>query len=232
MYPRVCYYLTSVGIIEFPKEWHLYFACCLAAEGSLYLSTHMLLFNQMQGLVHRWYHVSNLEWHTCPVLSLASLKLPQGSAPDSEIPRSGSSAASAPGCLLVSGATDGSLALWCLEPCEGTASPGGAAGRVTAQRLLSMPSVHQSGINAASMAFVADSAGTLPSVCILQDEDSYTKLVTLRLMPFRRQHICWLKLLAATMHEAYCVIHRLVAVQRDCILRCRLNKGACCNRWR
>ena len=93
------------------------------------------------GLLCRWEHLSNLEWHTSPVLSLASVALP-GTSPA----KSGS-----PGHLVVSGATDGSMALWHLQLPGSAAGPDQAAAEMRAERLLCMPSLHQSGVNAVSV---------------------------------------------------------------------------------
>lgn len=97
----------------------------------------------------RWSCVNNMDWHTSPVLSLASLKLPQHNA----------AKLSQPSHLLVSGATDGSLAVWHLQLHDSATAPNEAAAEVKATRLLSMPRLHQSGVNAASMACVGSSMG-------------------------------------------------------------------------
>jgi len=93
--------------------------------------------------------VNNLDWHTSPVLSLASLKLPQHSA----------AKFSHLGHLLVSGATDGSLVVWHLQLHDSATAPDEAAAGVKTNRLLSVPGLHQSGVNTASMACVGSSMG-------------------------------------------------------------------------
>ena len=103
--------------------------------------------------------MSNLEWHTCPVLSLALLVLDGDSASQGLSDSSPSLSPVLPGCLLVSGATDGGLALWHLQQRGLAASVGQAAGRVEAQRLLCLPEVHQSGVNAASIGILPHTAG-------------------------------------------------------------------------
>lgn len=65
------------------------------------------------------------------------------------------------GTLLISGATDGSVALWYIQHSGKTDSSGQGAAGLEAQRVLCLPAVHQSGVNAASMAFMKDSAGNL-----------------------------------------------------------------------
>lgn len=97
----------------------------------------------------RWAHMITLDWHTSPVLSLASLKLPGHNA----------AKVSPSGHLLASGATDGSLAVWHLQLHDSATAPNEATAKVTGHRLLSMPGLHQSGVNAASMACVGSSMG-------------------------------------------------------------------------
>jgi hypothetical protein len=113
-------------------------------------------------LPHRWEHVSYLTWHTCPVLCLASLQL---AAPCDDPTADQSSASSSPGSLLISGATDGSVALWHIQHTVRTGSSGQGVLGLEAQHMLCLPDVHQSGVNTACMAFVEDSAGYM-SVCI------------------------------------------------------------------
>ena len=102
--------------------------------------------------------MSNLEWHSCPVLSLALLMLTEDSASQCLSGNEASLSPVLPGCLLVSGATDGGLALWHLQQ-PPAASQGQAAGQVEAQRLLCLPGHHQSGVNAASIAILPCAKG-------------------------------------------------------------------------
>ena len=109
--------------------------------------------------------MSNLEWHTCPVLSLALLGLAEDNASQGLSDSSPPLPPVLPGCLLISGSTDGGLALWHLQHSGLTASPGPAAGRVEAQRLLCLPEVHQSGVNAASIAILSQAGGEPVYAC-------------------------------------------------------------------
>ena len=109
--------------------------------------------------VHRWTHVTNLAWHSCPVLSLALLMLTKDSASQGLRDSTSPLSPVPPGCLLVSGATDGGLALWHLQQRDMPAPPGQAAGQAEAQRLLCLPGHHQSGVNAASIAFLTHTEG-------------------------------------------------------------------------
>ena len=126
--------------------------------------------------------MSNLEWHSCPVLSLALLMLAKDSASQGLSDSQSSLSPVLPGCLLVSGATDGGLALWHLQQ-PLAASQGQAAGQVEAQRLLCLPGHHQSGVNAASIAFLTHTEGEALEVnCQDKLEHSsgcYSKLTTL-----------------------------------------------------
>ena len=103
--------------------------------------------------------MSNLEWHSCPVLSLALLMLTEDSAKEGLRDSVSPQLPVLPGCLLVSGATDGGLALWHLQQKGMAASHRQAAGCVEAQRLLCLPGIHQSGVNAASIAIMPQAQG-------------------------------------------------------------------------
>lgn len=123
------------------------------------------------GCFCRWDHISNLEWHTSPVLSLASLEMPGNSA----------AKASNAGCLVVSGATDGSMALWHLQLPGSAEDPDQAAKALLAERLLCMPSLHQSGVNAVSMSFAPGSTGVVLA-CLWS---AHTLLVFSSLLQYR-----------------------------------------------
>ena len=115
--------------------------------------------------------MSDLEWHSCPVLSLALLMLTEDSASHGLRGSASPLSPVLPGCLLVSGATDGGLALWHLQQHGSAASWGQAAGQVEAQRLLCLPGHHQSGVNAASIAFLTHTEGkSLETTCHCQDK--------------------------------------------------------------
>ena len=113
--------------------------------------------------------MSNLEWHTYPVLSLALLALTKDSVSqglsDSDSSLSPMLLDRQSGCLLVSGATDGGLALWHLQQRSPAASPALAAGRLESQRLLCLPGLHQSGVNAASIAVPPHTEGEILWIC-------------------------------------------------------------------
>ena len=109
--------------------------------------------------------MSNLEWHSCPVLSLALLELTEDSASQGQSDTCPSLSPASPGCLLVSGGTDGGLALWHLQQHGLAACPGQAAGQVEAQRVLCLPGLHQSGVNAASIAIMPHAEGKPIQVC-------------------------------------------------------------------
>ena len=114
------------------------------------------------GCLCRWVHITNLEGHASPVLSLASLELPENSF----------ARTSHPGHLIVSGATDGSMALWHVQLPGSAAAPIQAVPEVTAERLLCLPCLHQSGVNAVSMSLTPDSTGKALLVCTeLSDAD-------------------------------------------------------------
>ena len=116
-----------------------------------------------ENLLRRWEHVSDLTWHTYPVLCLASLQL-AGSCDDQNVDVT--SASSPASTLLISGATDGSVALWHIQHSVKIGSSGQGAAGLEAQRVLCLPAVHQSGVNAASIALVKGSSGSM-HVCKL-----------------------------------------------------------------